>query len=227
MKQRRAARKAVRTKRRTNRQTRKMNRSDAKLKRQLTRQNTRQARLDARAARKAARQAKRLRKFAPELEPEVVDQTEAMLPVMSEQLKEQGVELENPSDDAEVLLKYTQLNPDIENPMNEDDYNDAFVNDAENFDSDFDFKKAKSVALSTAMGALGGAATSLNNYGNELSKRDPKDLTANELKLVKARAMAREQVANVAKDDIMETLKPILIILALALIGYVVVKKMA
>lgn len=223
----RSARKAVRSTRRANRQAIKTNRSNARLKRKTTRQDTRQRRLEAKQFRQEQRQAKKLRKFAPELEPEIVQDTEAMLPVMQEQLYEEGVKLENPDDDAEIILKYAQLNPDIEDPMDEDDYEDAYVNDEENFDSHFDFAKAKKTALTVAMGALGGAATSLNKYGNELAKKDPSELTANERRLLSARRQVREQVKEVAKDDILSTLKPILIILAIAVVGYVVVKKLA
>jgi hypothetical protein len=221
------ARKAVRTTKRTNRQAIKTNRSNAKLKRKTTRQITRQSRLDAKAKRQGARQAKRLVKYAPELEPEIIEETEALLPFMEEQLYEQGIELENPDDDSEILLRYTQMNDDIEDPMDDDDFNDAFINDEENFDSHFDYQKAKKTAKQIAMGALGGAATSLNNYGNELAKKPKDELTANERKLLSARASARRQIKEVAKDDILDTLKPILIILAIALVAYVAIKKLA
>ncbi len=213
-----------------------LKKKDAKqVKRQTNRYAKQTKRIEGRGvkqqARLSTRQAKKLGKIYGELDPEDVNRINQVQPyvgAMAEELQEDGVALEDPYDPIEVSAKYIQLNEDTDNPVDEEVYNNAFIDTPEDFDSHFDWEKAKQTAKRALKGALGGIANEATSYISEIEdkKRAGMQLSAQEQKLLDAKGKAIDVGAKIGMDYVMEQLKTWLPwIIGIAVVIYIVKKK--
>ncbi len=230
MKAKRAKRQERRSKRVASRDRRKDARVAKRERRSIARTDRRERRGMARDVRKTARlskrQAKKLSKIYGDMSPEEIEEINSVQPYtgeMASQLQEDGVMLEDPTDTVEVASKYVQLSPEMDDPIDEDVYNDAFVNVEEDFDSHFDFAKAKQNAKRALMGALAGVGNEFQKYVGEVEdkSRSGEALTKNEERLLKVKGKAED----VVMDNIMDTLKGWLPWILAAFILYLLIRK--
>ena len=160
-----------------------------------------------------------------ELDSSQVDTVNELMPyteAMGTYLDDRGVEYDE-NDPIETAAKFTQLNPEINDPLDDQTYDDAFVNDDDYYEGEegyenFDWKSAAKGAAAAALGAIGKNAV---GYFNDLKskKNAGQPLTEKEEKILNAADKVKGAALNVAKDKISDTFKnisPFIIILLIA-----------
>lgn len=235
LRSRRQANKQKRQERRAKRQESRGRRKDARLKKRedasLRRTALRGARAEARAnarnqrkiARISKRNAKRLNRIYGDMSPEEVNEINQIAPytgAMADELEQKGIPIENEDDPIEIASKYVQTSDEMGDPIDQDVYDDMYVNDEEDFESHFDYAKAKNTAGRALKGAFGGVLAEFGKYTDELKtkKRSGQDLSDNEEKILNAEKKARGFVKEQVKGDIMGTITELLPIILLAIV---------
>lgn len=148
---------------------------------------------------------------------------------MNDYLQEKGIPVENPDDELEVAAKYAQLNPDINDPLNDDIYDDAFVNDDDHYEGmegyeNFDWKKT---ALEGVKGAVKGIGASIKQNVNDTREKERSGgtLTDSEKRLLDADDKVRSGVKSVVKDAARSKFNEFAPLVVLLLIAVIVFKR--
>lgn len=159
---------------------------------------------------------------------DTVNELQQASPAMSDYLDDRGVD-HDPEDPIEVGAKFTQLNPDIIDPLDDQTYDDAYVNeddhyaDVEGYEN-FDWKKAAKGAVKGALGSIG---TSAKGYFNELKDKQNNGapLTDAEKKLLGAVDTGKGIAKDAIKGKITDSLKNMAPFAIILLILFFVIKK--
>lgn len=209
------ARRTRKAEQKTKKQTEKGNRKTARKEARTTRS---QNRTDKRTAMSFARTEKRkqagLKRVSKRLGGKYGDIDESLAeaallsegatPELAEALIENGIEVTDPSDPIEVITKFVQTDPDMPDPIPDDEYNQAFLiseeegEDFENFDKD--------LALKYIGGALGGVTTTFMQHADTIAEKEKRGeaLTEKEKKILSAKKSAeknlKETVSGAAKN---------------------------
>lgn len=224
---RKASRTATKDRRIAKRETNKAKRIDRRGVRQDLRSTQRDTR---RTTRLNKRQAKKLERIYGDMDRDTIDNINNLKPYeepMLEELQDMGIPVEDEEDTIEIATKYAMANDEIENPLEDDVYDDAYINEDEEFESHYDKEKRRGVATRLVKGALGGVFDSLGGFTDELKNKQSRggQLTEGERKLVKASNEAEGYVAQKVKGDIMETITSMLPLLIVAIVVIYFVKK--
>lgn len=159
---------------------------------------------------------------------DTVNELQQLAPAMSDYLDDREIEYD-PEDPIEIAAKFTQTNPDIIDPLDDQTYDDAFVNDDDYYSGvegyeNYDWKKA---AKGAAMGALGAIGNSASDYVKELQDKKNKGvaLTDREKQLLGAVDTGKGAVKSAVVGKITDTLKNIAPFGLILLVLYIVLKK--
>ena len=206
------------------RKTRKQN---AQLKRKDNRVTRKEKRISARDQRKtariSARNAKKLGKIYGELSPEEVNQLNEIQPLvgaMSEELSQKGIPIQDEEDTIEIAAKYAQANDDIEDPLDEDEFEEAFVLEEESFESVDKYNNRRAVVKSVLTGIVGG----VNEFAKQAAEKEKYDqpLTKSERAILDA----KKDAIDAGKGEFFkDNMGKIVALLALAIIAAVLFKK--
>jgi hypothetical protein len=186
-------------------------------------------RANAQQTRISKRSAKQLEKIYKDISPEDIKNINSIkpyIPTMRDELDQAGIGY-NDEDDIEIANKFAFLSEDIDNPYEDEIYNDAFINDEGDYETSVEhfafMKKAKDFAKKS-LPYIGGAIQGIVGVAEE-KQRLKVPLTETEEKLLKANQDVRDTVKDAVKKDISQTITDSLPIVIALLVLYLVLKK--
>ncbi len=213
----------------TKKRARVTKRTNASLNRTNKRAAGSAARVNKRKVATLGRVSKRAEKKYGELPPDSIDAVEDVAPMTEDlagMLEEDGIELEDPTDPIEVATRFVQESDEMESQLDDETYDDAFINKADHYDGiegyeNFDWKAA---AKRGAAGAFGGVVNEITKYTAELKDKAAagRKLSPEEQRLLDARMKAEGKI----KGAILDEIKPYLPWVVLAILLFIFRKKL-
>lgn len=206
--------------------------TNAKTGRVGKREATQQTRIASRKVKGGARVSNRLEKKLDKkyggLMPEnaqAIAEANAYAPEVLPLLEEQGIEVEDRDDPIEIMSKYVQSNEDMDDPIDEEDYDRAYFCAADHFDGveEYEHFNWKASALRGVQGAIQGVVGEFGKYADEIEvkQKSGQPLTKEEQAILNAKKKVKESV----KDNILDQVKDFLPWVVGALLLYIVARK--
>lgn len=157
-----------------------------------------------------------------------INEIRPLITPMSDYLDEQGIDYD-PNDEIEVASRYAMANPDINDPLDDETYENAYINQPDHYQGDENFEHFnwKETALAGVKSAFGGVKNSIQKQIAELKdkKASGSQLSANEQKLLDAEKTVKSGVKNAIKGGIADKLGDIMPIVVIFLVIMIVVKR--
>ena len=213
-----------RQERRESRRNRRKGRIKRRKMRRENRAQNREERIEFRKRKHAARLANRESRFMKRYKgfnQSEQDDMKTLLPYqdqMNQDLAEQGVQVDDQNDPIEVSTKWVKNNSDIADGIDNDAYNDAYINSEEDFDTAREYADRKGkgqAAMKAALGAVTGAVGAYSDYLQE-KERSGAAMTDSEKGILDAKRSAEKDAkASTIGDAVMKYL-PILVIVLVA-----------
>lgn len=199
----------------------------ARVARKENRAKRKELRVGARNQRKTAkissRNAKKLSKIYGELSPEQVNELNKIQPyvgAMADELNEKGVPLDDDTDPIEVATKFSMNEESIENPMDEDEFQEAFIDEEETFESLDKYNKRRAVAKSVLTGIVSG----VSDYANTAADKQKQGLPLTDAE--RGVLNAKNDAVSAGKSQfIADNMNKIVLLLVFAVVAVVVFKK--
>lgn len=219
----RTTRKAKRVDKRTQASANRVNkRARASTARVAKRDGVTQKRINKRGLAAAARINKKLEnKYGPIEDQQALLEASQVAPEVLPELEEMGIPIEDENDPVEVMTKYVQMSDDFGDPVDEDIYDDAFVNDEDAHDGEEEYENFnwKAAALRGVGGALSGVMGEFGKAADAIEEKAKRgeQLTKTEQAILNGKRKVEGEVKNRILDEV-KKYAPWVIVLILAII---------